>query len=146
MARALQDSRMTTQVQAATRPPITLAEAEADALAELALRSMNTSTLGAKLLLEEVNRAATLPESELPADIVTMNSRVVFEDEASGESHTVQLVYPKDADMEAQKLSVLSPMGAGLIGMQQGSSIEWPNRQGVLRRVRIVGVVQPPRG
>lgn len=137
---------MTTQVQAATRPPITLAEAEADALAELALRSMNTSTLGAKLLLEEVNRAATLPESELPADIVTMNSRVVFEDEASGESHTVQLVYPKDADMEAQKLSVLSPMGAGLIGMQQGSSIEWPNRQGVLRRVRIVGVVQPPRG
>lgn len=136
---------MHTEVQAATRPAITLAEQEADALADLALRSMNPSSLGAKLLLEEVNRANTLSASELPADVVTMNSRVVFEDETTGESHSVQLVYPKDADMEAHRLSVLSPMGAGLIGMQQGGSIEWPNRQGVLRRLKIVEVVQPPR-
>jgi len=137
---------MHTELQAAARPTITLAEHEADTLADLALRSMNTSSLGAKLLAEEVDRANTLPASELPGDVVTMNSRVVFEDEASGETHAVELVYPKDADMEAHRLSVLSPMGAGLIGMQQGSAIEWPNRQGVLRRLKIVEVVQPPRG
>ena len=136
---------MHTELQAATRPAILLAEDEADALADLALRSMNTSSMGAKLLLEEVDRANTLPAGELPADVVTMNSRVTFQDEATQETHSVELVYPKDANMEAQKLSVLSPMGAGLIGMQQGSSIDWPTRQGVLRRVKIVEVVQPQR-
>jgi regulator of nucleoside diphosphate kinase len=136
---------MHTEAQAAARPAITLSEDEADALADLAFRSMATSSLGAKLLQEEVDRANTVPASKLPSDIVTMNSRVVFEDDATGESHSVQLVYPKDADMEAHRLSVLSPMGAGLIGLQQGSSIDWPNRQGVLRRLTIVEVVQRSR-
>ncbi len=136
---------MHSELQAPTRPPIMLAEDEADALADLALRSMNTSSMGAKLLLEEVDRANSLPASQLPSDVVTMNSRVTFEDEATGETHSVELVYPKDADMEAHKLSVLSPMGAGLIGMKQGGSIDWPTRQGVLRRLKIVEVVQPPR-
>jgi regulator of nucleoside diphosphate kinase len=137
---------MQTDIQGATRPPITLAEDEADTLADLALRSMNSSSMGAKLLLEEVDRANTIPAADLPADVVTMNSRVIFKDEATGETHSVELVYPRNADMEAHKLSVLSPMGAGLIGMQQGSSIEWPNRQGALRCVKIVEVIQPPRG
>jgi regulator of nucleoside diphosphate kinase len=136
---------MHTEVQAAVRPAITLSDDEADALADLAFRSMATSSLGAKLLQEEVDRANTVPASKLPSDIVTMNSRVVFEDETTGETHSVQLVFPKDADMEAHRLSVLSPMGAGLIGMKQGGTIEWPNRQGTLHRVTIIEVVQPPR-
>lgn len=135
---------MSTKGSSSARPPITLADSEADALADLALASMNKSGLGAKLLFEEVDRAKTVARAKLPSDVVTMNSHVVFLDEAANETHSVQLVYPKDADMEAHRVSVLSPVGAGLIGMRQGNSIDWPNRQGTIRRLKIVEVKQPP--
>jgi regulator of nucleoside diphosphate kinase len=47
--------------------------------------------------------------------------------------------------MEQHRLSVLTPVGAGLIGMRCGDSIDWPNRLGAFRRLRIVRVVQPGR-
>ena len=74
-----------------------------------------------------------------------MGSKVEFLDEETGEQHQVELVFPKDADMAANRVSVLTPIGAGLIGLSRGSTIDWPNRQGALRRLRIVDVVQPAR-
>jgi regulator of nucleoside diphosphate kinase len=56
----------------------------------------------------------------------------------------VQLVYPGDADMARQRVSILTPVGAALIGMRTGSAIDWPNRQGERRLLEIVAVEQPP--
>jgi regulator of nucleoside diphosphate kinase len=137
---------MQTELSSGIRPPITLIDSEADALAELAHASLAKSSLAAGLLLEEIDRASTTTPADLPADVVTMLSQVEFVDEASGETHSVQLVYPRDADMEQQRLSVLTPVGAGLIGMRSGASIDWPNRLGANRRLRIDRVVQPGRG
>jgi len=134
---------MQTELSSGVRPPITLIDSEADALAELAHASLARSSLAAGLLLEEIDRASTTPPAEVPANVVTMLSHVEFIDEASGETHSVQLVYPHDADMEQHKLSVLTPVGAGLIGMRCGDAINWPNRLGAYRSLRIVQVVQP---
>ena len=79
----------------------------------------------------------------LPADVVTMKSEVVFVDEDTGEEHRVHLVYPCDADIESNRLSVLTPVGAALIGLRRGDRIDWPNRLGASRRLRLVDVVQP---
>jgi regulator of nucleoside diphosphate kinase len=84
-----------------------------------------------------------LPAAELPPDVVTMGSRVAFVDRASGERHSVELVYPGEADMAQGRVSVLTPIGAALIGMRRGSAIDWPNRQGEVRRLKIVEVVRP---
>jgi regulator of nucleoside diphosphate kinase len=136
---------MQTELSSDAKPPITLIDSEADALAELAHASLGRSSLAAGLLLQEIDRANTTASADMPADVVTMLSHVEFVDEASGETHSVQLVYPHDADMEQHRLSVLTPVGAGLIGMRCGASIAWPNRLGTYRRLRIVGVVQPGR-
>jgi len=58
----------------------------------------------------------------------------------------VQLVYPKEADMTRGKVSVLTPIGAALIGIRRGGTIDWPNRSGQYRSLRIVEVIQPVRG
>jgi regulator of nucleoside diphosphate kinase len=136
---------MQTEPTRGEKPPIILLDSEADALADLAHASLARSSLAARLLLEEIDRATTASPADMPADVVTMRSQVEFVDEASGETHAVRLVYPHDADMEQHRLSVLTPVGAGLIGMRCGDAIEWPNRAGTFRRLRIVGVVQPER-
>lgn len=134
---------MQTEVQSGERPPITLIDSEADTLADLAQSALARSSMAAELLLEEIDRASTTARDEIPADTVTMHSHVEFVDEATGETHLVELVYPHEADMDRNRLSVLTPVGAGLIGLQCGASIDWPNRLGTIRRLRIVRVVQP---
>jgi regulator of nucleoside diphosphate kinase len=55
----------------------------------------------------------------------------------------VQLVYPAEADIEAGRISILTPIGAGLIGLREGQSILWPDREGRERRLTVVRVTQP---
>ncbi|MCB2084109.1 GreA/GreB family elongation factor [Accumulibacter sp.] len=85
-------------------------------------------------------RARTLT-SRLPGDVVAMQSTVKFVDEASGVERTLQLVYPQAADIEAERISILSLVGAGLLGLRTGQSIMWPDRAGKQRLLRIVDVV-----
>ncbi len=131
---------------APVRPPITLSEAEGDLLFTLACAARDKPSAAAALLLEELSRAEFCSVDSLPADVVTMGSQVVFLDEETGEEHAVELVYPRAADLEHGRVSVLTPVGAGLIGMRRGSAIDWPNRLGACRRLRIIEVIQPARG
>lgn len=134
---------MQTDFSGRERPPITLIDTEAETLWSLALQALEKSSMAAKLLLQELERAETHPRDAIPANIVTMMSKVVFVDESTGERHEVQLVYPKDADNEQHRVSVMTPIGAALIGMAQDASIEWPNRAGGLRPLKILEVEQP---
>ena len=136
---------MQTQIIDASLPPVFLADSEADILADLALAVRERSPLAADFLLREIDRASTTSPAELPRDVVTMMSCVDFVDEDSGELHSVQLVYPKDADTDRHCISVLTPIGAALIGMRRGEAIDWADLRGARRRLRIVGVAQPSR-
>ena len=136
---------MQTQIIDASLPPLFLADSEADILADLALAVRERSPLAADFLLREIDRASTTSPAELPRDVVTMMSCVDFVDEGSGELHSVQLVYPRDADTDLHCISVLTPIGAALIGMRRGEAIDWADLRGARRRLRIVGVAQPSR-
>ena len=136
---------MQTQIIDASLPPVFLADSEADILADLALAVPERSPLAADFLLREIDRASTTSPAELPRDVVTMMSCVDFIDEGSGELHSVQLVYPRDADTDLHCISVLTPIGAALIGMRRGEAIDWADLRGARRRLRIVGVAQPSR-
>ncbi|MGV3555499.1 MAG: nucleoside diphosphate kinase regulator [Croceibacterium sp.] len=133
---------MQTQIIEGRLPPIFLAEAEADILADLAVASRERSPQVAELLLQEIGRAVTA-SSSVPSDVVTMMSHVDFVDEGSGELHSVQLVYPRDADTDEQRISVLTPIGAALIGMRCGEAIAWVDLRGIRRRLKIIAVSQP---
>lgn len=133
---------MTAQ-QAATRPPIVLVEDEADALADLAMNMRERHPHASTLLLEEIDRADIVDAAELPADVVNMGAEVEFVDRKTGERHKVRLVYPMDADIAQGRLSILTPVGAGLIGLKQGQSISWPDRNGSERLLTIERVTHP---
>lgn len=133
---------MTAQ-QAEARPPIILIEDEADTLTNLAISVQERHPNVSRLLLEEIDRAETLPESEMPADVVTMGASVAFVDKKTGDQRTVTLVYPKDADIAEGRLSILTPVGAGLIGLRTGQAISWPDRSGEERLLVIESVTRP---
>lgn len=91
----------------------------------------------------ELRRAKVVPQHEVPADVVTMNSEVVYEDCATSARRTVQVVYPKDANASVGKISVLAPIGSALLGLRVGQSIEWPVPTGK-KRVKVLEVRAQP--
>lgn len=127
---------------AATRPQIHMIEEEADKLSDLALGNEHRSPQVSMLLLRETARAKLHPAASIPSDVVTMDALVEFMDEGSGAQRTVKLVYPSEADISAGRISILTPVGAGLIGLREGQSILWPDREGNERRLVIVKVRQ----
>lgn len=127
-------------------PEIHLVDSEADALSELAMAAEARFPEVTAKLFEEIERAIIHMRDQLPTHVVTMGSCVEFIDEGSGASRTVELVWPRQANLEENRLSVMTLVGAGLIGMQEGNSIEWPDRTGHVRRLRIAKVSQPVQG
>ena len=134
---------MLAQADAVSRPRIIMAETEVERLSTLALQMEQAAPLAADMLLQEIDRAEIRPDALMPDHVVRMRSTVRFEDDASGVARSVLLVYPKEADIEAGKVSVLSLVGAGLIGLSVGQTIQWPDRDGHERALRILKV-EPP--
>jgi regulator of nucleoside diphosphate kinase len=95
-------------------------------------------------LESELLRAKVVPREEIPKDVVTMNSRVLFENETTGERREVTLVYPGMADIDAGKISVLVPVGTALLGLRVGQSIDWELPSGTKQRYRIIDVPYQP--
>lgn len=74
-------------------------------------------------LEHEIERAIVVAPDAVGEDVVTMNSRMVLHLE--GEKLDVALVYPQDADERGGKLSVLSDIGAAILGYRAGDTIDW---------------------
>lgn len=74
-------------------------------------------------LEHEIERAVVVDPRQVARDVVTMNSRVVLH--LDDEAKEVSLVYPQDADERSGKLSVLSDVGAAILGYQEGAAIDW---------------------
>ena len=98
----------------------------------------------ADLLEQELSRARIVDGGRVPADVVTMNSRVVCEDEDTGARHELELVYPHESDVARSRVSVLAPVGAALLGLAVGSTIAWPFPGGRTARVRVVALPFQP--
>ena len=126
-------------------PPIYLTQDDLDRLTDL-LEAYAAGAGGRRFehLEGELLRARVVPSDQVPRDIVTMNSRVVFEDEQTGERREVTLVYPRDADIDAGKISVLVPVGSALLGLRVGQSIDWTLPSGQKRRYRVIAVPYQP--
>lgn len=125
------------------RPKIILSSQDLDRLEALLDSLPATAFPGKTDLRAELDRAEVVEPQAIPPDVVTMNSTVRFALE-SGEEFCLTLVYPKDMDGSADRISVLAPVGSALLGLSAGDYIEWPRPGGGLMRVRIVEVVYQP--
>lgn len=120
-------------------PPIIVASEDRERLLRFATE---VSTDVAAQLEGELERARVLPLSEVPADVVVMNSELEYEETGSGQRRRLTLVYPMDADIEAGRVSVLAPLGCALLGLTVGQEIDW-RMPGGSRRLKVIAVRRP---
>lgn len=126
------------------RPPIIVSDLDAARLEKI------LDSLGGDLspnwedLQTELDRAKIVKPEEIPPDVVTMNSTVLFRIEPSNKEFSLTLVYPNDYDLSADKISILAPVGSALLGLREGDTISWPKPGGGVLQVRVLKVVYQP--
>jgi regulator of nucleoside diphosphate kinase len=96
-----------------------------------------------KALTEELHRAVIVDPKNVFSDVITMNSRAEMRDLESGETVAFTLVFPREADIDEEKISVLAPIGAGMLGYRVGNEFEW-NVPGGLRRMKVMKIDYQP--
>jgi regulator of nucleoside diphosphate kinase len=124
------------------RPPIAI---DADHLSRLSALSSQSGAAIANVceyLREELDRALIFPAERLPADIVSFGSRVKFRDAQSGNSQEIVLVYPLDADITRGRVSIMTPVGAALLGLSVGQTIVFRTRAGERRELTVLEVAR----
>jgi regulator of nucleoside diphosphate kinase len=114
----------------AARPRIVITASEHARLMGLAERAMEKDSPVGEYLSEELSRAHIVPDSDCGPYVVRMGSQVTYTDDATGRTRTVTLAYPKDANIDQNRISILTPIGAALIGMSPAQSIQWVSPSG----------------
>ena len=122
-------------------PEIVVGGTDHARLTSLANAAFDTVPDTAEELLSELERARVVADEAVPRDVVRMGSLVEFE--SAGDRKRVTLVFPPEADIAAGKVSVLTPVGAALIGLAKGQSIAWTARDGTSHALTIRSVEQP---
>lgn len=126
-------------------PPITMSAIDVQRLSTvIQTHARGRDAAVARQLRSEIERAQVIPSERVPPTLVTMNSRVVYEDERSGERAEIVIVYPRDADPSRGRISVLSPVGAALIGLSVGQSTDWALPDGRTARFRVISIGYQP--
>jgi regulator of nucleoside diphosphate kinase len=83
----------------------------------------SSSSPAAALLGDELVRATVVKDGDWRRNFVRLYSRVAFNDLTTGRSRRVQVVPPGEANIAEDRISVLTPVGAALIGLPVGESI-----------------------
>ncbi|MBX3247728.1 MAG: nucleoside diphosphate kinase regulator [Myxococcales bacterium] len=117
-------------------PPIIIASEDRAALLQLL---GDADGVVADLLDTELERAEVLPLSQVPADVIVMDSEVEYEEVLTGRRRKLQLVYPRQADSSAGRVSILAPLGCALLGLRVDQEIDW-QMPGGKRRLRVLTV------
>lgn len=125
------------------RPAIIVDRTHFDRLQGLALSAMTRSPEIASELLEELDRAEVRPTALVPAHVVNLGSSVTVRYDDTGESITMDLVFPEEADISRQRVSILTPIGIALIGLSEGDQMQWRTRTGKVRQLTVTSVVVP---
>jgi regulator of nucleoside diphosphate kinase len=94
-------------------------------------------------LAEELGKGKVVVASNVPPDVVTLNSRIILRDLDKNTQIEVTLVLPTNADFTAGRLSVLSPVGTAVLGYAVGDEIKWQVQAG-FKRLRIEQILYQP--
>lgn len=127
-----------------TRPPITISSMDLHRIEQLLEDLPANAFPGMSELEAELSRGTVAEPADMPPDIVSMNSTVRFSVDA--QEYTKTLVYPAKLTDSDEQISVMAPVGSALLGMQEGTGIDWPRPGGGTMHVRVEQIVfQPER-
>lgn len=125
-------------------PAIIVSENDHRIVTALANSLFERNPAVAEVLLTEMERARVVPAAKRPADVIGLGSEIEYVSE-SGEARTVRLVMPPEADIAAGRISILTPVGAALIGLSPGQSFDWTGPGGRTHQL-VVRAVRPSAG
>lgn len=97
----------------------------------------------ADVLLNELHSADIVDPENVPDDVVTMNSIVKITFLNSNKSIQFQIVYPEQANIRENKISIFSPVATALLGFRKSDEIEWIVPSGVTK-LRIDEIIYQP--
>lgn len=127
-----------------TAPSIILTRLDVQRLEQLIDR-LGDDYPGVEALQAELDRAEeVVAHDEVPAGVVTMNSSVHCREQGKGKDYHLTLVYPKDANADEGKISILAPVGSALLGLQVGQHIDWPAPGGKTLKLELLSVEGQP--
>ncbi|BAB50761.1 nucleoside diphosphate kinase regulator [Mesorhizobium japonicum] len=124
---------------------ILISDTDHDRLTGLARALLDRAPETAEELLFEMDRAVVTDAAAMPADVVRMGSAVTVRGEG-GATQRIMLVYPGEADIAENRISVLTPMGTALIGASIGQAVCWSSRGGRELSVTVEAVDTPVSG
>ena len=128
-----------------TRPRIVIAAGEHARLMGLAETAMERDSPVGEYLSEELSRAHIVPDESCYPFVVRMGSHVTYVEDATRRTRKVTLVYPTDADIDRGRISILTPIGAALIGLSPAQSIQWPSPGGGMSSLTVLDVKNEER-
>lgn len=126
------------------KPKVIISSTDAERLEQMLDALSERDFPGKRDLENELDRAEIVDARDVPPQVVTMNSTVVFETHPGGKEFRMTLVYPQDAAKIDGNISILAPVGSALLGLSVGDEIEWPRPGGGKTRVRIKDVLYQP--
>lgn len=125
-------------------PQLIINELDLERLESLLSQPQYEQLPTAEALSRELERAELVAPQDMPANVVTMNSRVRFRDLNDDSVHERTLVYPQRLDSAEDALSVMAPIGSALLGLSEGQEIDWQLPGGQRTRLRIEKVLYQP--
>jgi regulator of nucleoside diphosphate kinase len=124
-------------------PEICLIEEEYELLSDLVCSS-ERPTPGIELLWRELQRAVVVPADSAPSGLVHLQSLVSFTELGRSEHRAAQVV-PPSARLAPDRVSVVTPVGAALIGLRCGDTFRWRTEAGRFRALHVDAVAPDPR-
>lgn len=95
-------------------------------------------------IFDLIDSAELVSPQDIAPDVVTMLSRVAVVSCGSAERSEVTLCYPEDADPQQGRISILTPLGAALLGLRAGDVAQWTTRDGTRHSARILEILMQP--
>jgi regulator of nucleoside diphosphate kinase len=126
--------------------PIQITEFDLRRLQQLLEEASHTNFRGREDLANlnaELARAEIVAPQDVSRHVITMNSTVVLVDLDTGEQEIYTLVFPDVADIASGKISVLAPVGTGMLGYEVGDVFEWAVPDGT-RRLQVKEILYQP--
>jgi regulator of nucleoside diphosphate kinase len=124
------------------KPAISITRSDYERLSRLTQSNAVRNPDVADELLAELDRARVVEDGRIASGTVRMGSTLHFTSDL-GEDMRVTLAFPGEADIAQGKISILTPIGAALIGLSAGQSIDWTARDGRIHRLKVESVEAP---
>lgn len=127
-----------------TRPAIIINDFDAERIDRLLEQPEWANSPVASALNDELDRAQMCAPTEMPHNVVSMNSQVRFRDLTNNEERVRTLVFPATMTDSSTQLSVLAPVGAALLGLRVGDTINWTLPNGTVTHLEVLELLYQP--